>query len=357
MSWLSLFKIPTSKEVQQGAYNDHRPRKKIRRASLDYSITNLPFDCLVLIFKCLNTKDDRDSFGLTCRQWLDIHNENRVSLWFVYRKQKCLVSPKHPRISPEIFTSVVCKLLVRFQKLQYLSLSKLPKITDFVTLDSHFFGSKIHTLGLGYCTEYSDVEFSLIFSWFPCLRDIDLIHSSITDEGLKALECCPSLQKINLSGCRSITDKGLESLLSHTKLLGGGLEFLSLESHELAEFEVGSINTRAVITISKGCPLLKELILTNCEDVQLEGWDAIGRNCENLERLTVYGCKSLCDQGLQALDNGCNKLSKLCVDNKNNCRRSTLERFKRDKPEVMIYKQNGLDAIDKEYCSLYSRWL
>ncbi|KAI3943294.1 hypothetical protein MKW98_029438 [Papaver atlanticum] len=385
-------------------YNDGRPCK-IRRICREgpYSITNLPGDCLEHIFKCLPT-EDRNCFGLTCRQWLHIQNNNREHLWFLYPKKKCAVTPK-PSINPESFHVVVCKLLVRFQNLKYLSLSRLPKITDFVALTSQLFGSMVQTLNLD-CCEYSDIEFSLIFSWFPRLKNVRLIWTHITDKGLEALaercssletidlsccsitdkglealaKCCSSLKEVKLSGCRSITDSGISFLIQncgelHTLSIdscskitgigflgcaqilssltvggcklnedginaiisGGGLEFLSFEAPcESVEVGEKSINTEAVIKILKACPSLKDLNLKNCEDVELEAWEAIGQNCKNLKRLAVYGCLKLCDLGLRALREGCNNLSSLSVDNKNSCSKSAPERFRRERPDVTV---------------------
>ncbi|KAI3951806.1 hypothetical protein MKW92_009204 [Papaver armeniacum] len=369
-------KIPTSKAVQDG--DDSRRPRKIHRTSC--SITNLPDDCLNLIFKCLETKgdytktrDDRNSFGLTCRQWLNIQNNNHESLWYLYSYGS------YPEISDETFPMVVCKLLTRFQNIKNLGLSGRPKITDFVTSKPPFFGSKVQYLCLDYCYHYSDIELSISFSWFPRLKYVTLTRSRITDKGLEALaECCSSLNKVKLPWCHSITDSGISFLLQNcgelgslcisycskitgigflecpktlTKLEaigcklkpegikaivnGGGMNRLIL-SARLSMDEEGCIDTEAVIAISKGCPLLKKLILARCHKIELEGWEAIGRNCKNLEILDVRGCKKLCDQGLQALFKGCNKLSRLLVDNYTGCSSSALNLFRREKPQCQI---------------------
>ncbi|KAI3940820.1 hypothetical protein MKW98_030139 [Papaver atlanticum] len=343
---------------------DDRPCK-IRRTLT--SITNLPSDSLSFIFKCLTTKDDRNSFGLTCRQWFRIQNNNHESLW----------SQEHPCISAEIFPIVLCKLLTRFQHLEYLSLRGRPKITDFFTFKSQFFESKVQSLCLDDRFHYSDIKLSLLFSWFPHLTHISLKFSRITDNGLEAVgKCCSSLKVVNLSWCRSITDSGISLLLqtcskvgslyinschkitgigflecahtlNHLELgrcklkperinaivSGGGLKYLRLTSYELYKVGEGSFNTETVMTISRGCPLLKELILADCEEVELEAWEAIGKNCKYLEFHYVYGCRKLCDLGLEVLFNRCNKLSRLFVDGDNSCSSSALKLVKRKKPK------------------------
>ncbi|MCL7041987.1 hypothetical protein MKW94_008237 [Papaver nudicaule] len=341
-------------------------------------IANLPDDCLNRIFKCLETKDDRKSIGLTCRQWLHIQNDNHESLWYRHPNDPDYILPK---FSPEIFPKVLCKLLTRFQNLKCLSLRGHPEITDLVTLQSQFCRSIIQNLCLDLCLEYSDTELSLMFSWLPRLTLISLKFCHVTDEGLYALaECCSSLQTVNLSYCQSITDSGISFLLQNCHELdslsirscssvtgigflgcaqnlthvdagdcklkpegieaivsGGGIECLNVSPAYRNFAKVigeGCINTEAVMTISKGCPLLKELNLANCKMVELEGWLAIGRNCKNLELLTVCGCK-LCDLGLQALCNGCNKLCMLYVGYDNCCSSSALEFFKCERPYVI----------------------
>ncbi|KAI3940822.1 hypothetical protein MKW98_030141, partial [Papaver atlanticum] len=134
-------------------------------------------------------------------------------------------------------------------------------------------------------------------------------------------------------GWCKLTPEGIKAIVS-----GGGLEFLSL-SATFEPAKVGDISneTEAVMHISKGCPLLKKLILRNCKEVELEGWKAIGRNCKNLEDLTLYRCSKLCDLGLQALCNGCNKLSRLSVDTDDSCSSSALEVFKRKKINVTCH--------------------
>ncbi|XP_026397053.1 F-box/LRR-repeat protein 12-like [Papaver somniferum] len=327
---------------------DDRPSKIRRTSSV---ITDLPGDCLNLIFKCLGTRDDyrktvqdRNSFGLTCRQWLHIQNNNHKSLW--YRS-----SHEYARSVrfDESFPIILSKLMTRFQHLKYLSLKKCPEMTDFVTLKSQFLESQVQYLCLDYCSHYLDTELSLMFSWFPHLTDVSLKSSHATDTSLEALaKCCLSLESVNLSFCGSITDSGISFLLQNCRKLrslcvescssitgigfvecpktlihlvaggckltpegitaivsGGGLEELFLSTpYVLAEVGEGPINTEAIMTISKGCPLLKILNLSDCEEIELQGWEAISRNCKDLVLLNVYGCTKLCDSGLQALCNG-----------------------------------------------------
>ncbi|KAI3951820.1 hypothetical protein MKW92_009218 [Papaver armeniacum] len=349
----------------------------IHRASSS-CITNLPDDCLILIFMGLKTKDDRDSFGLTCQPWLRIQNTNHESLWYRYHHYPRVFLPE---LSPECFPKVLCKLFTRFQNLKAISLKYLPEITDFVMLQSLFSGSKLQKLCLDHCSKYSDTEFSLMFSWLPRLTYVSLRFTEITDRGLEALsQCCSSLEMVNLSWCWSVTDSGINFLLQNCRELralyinscssitgigflgcpktlthldagrckftpegikaivsGGGLEWLNLN---LSMFNLvmggeGYINTETIMTISNGCPFLKELFLANHVEVKLEGWKAISLNCTNLEILDVCGCRNLCDQGLLALSNGCDKLSELYVNYLNNCSRSAVELFESRKPNVM----------------------
>ncbi|XP_026443756.1 F-box/LRR-repeat protein 12-like [Papaver somniferum] len=203
--------------------------------------------------------------------------------------------------------------------------------------------------------------------------DIHLASTEINDKGLETLgNCCPSIKRVNLSRCHSITDSGITFLCreldslwigSCSKITGigflecpntltrlgaggceltpegvkaivsdGGLTILHLSPDD---FGKGWVNTESVMTISKGCSSLECFNLSNCKKVGRGGWEAIGQHCKNLKILHVSGCRKLCDLGLQALRNGCNKLDKLIVDDDNSCSSFALKLFKREKPGVM----------------------
>ncbi|XP_026460724.1 F-box/LRR-repeat protein 12-like [Papaver somniferum] len=217
--------------------------------------------------------------------------------------------------------------------LQYLALKGRPKVTVYVASNSQFSGSEVQILELDYCSKYSNIDLSSIFSWFPRLVDVSLKECHINDEGLEALaKCCASLETVNLSWCHSITDSGISSLLRNCRELdtldinfcsnitgigflgcpltltclqaygikltlegikaivsGGGLEYLKLSTrNELSKVGEGSMtmNTEAVLMILKGCPSLRELYLSDfVEIIKPEGWEAIRRNCKSLEVL------------------------------------------------------------------------
>ncbi|KAI3843479.1 hypothetical protein MKW92_000631 [Papaver armeniacum] len=308
-------KIHTSKTLREAAkfaHNDGRPCK-IRKTSS--SVTNFPDDYLNLILKFLETKKDRNSFGLTCHEWLRIQNNNHESLWcdnYYDPENKYNPPGKYPKISPGNLAIVTTRLLIRFQQLKYLSLSRLPRITNFVKLKSQSFGSNVQKLKLSsLCIDHC---------------------SNIT--GIGFLGCAQALTCLEARGC-NLKPEGFRAIVG-----GGALEYLYLRPsiyYELAEDEKGcTVDTETVMTISKGCPLLKELALSNCEEVELDGWKAIGLNCKELELLAVMGCQKLCDMGLQAIWDGCSKLSELSIDReKNSCSSFAIELFKGKKPAVV----------------------
>ncbi|KAI3925182.1 hypothetical protein MKW92_024021 [Papaver armeniacum] len=430
--------------VQEGSVtdNDGHPCKKTCKP---LSITDLPEDCLNLVYKSIKFGADHSSFGLVCRHWLRIQNNNHESLWDI--DSKCSLR-RSKDISSESFSIILCKLLIRFQHLKRLTLIGFPEVTDYVKSQSQLFGSKIHFLCLKVFFGYSCEKLLLLFSSFPRLTSVRLSSCLIDDEGLGVLarcytsleevdlgncqritnkglkvlakccaslkkvifsecprisdkglqvlaECCASLEEVELGRCQKISDKGLEILAKRCAFLkivnltdcqgitdsgisfiiqncfkihsvrisfcsnitgigflgcletltdvsavgmhkltaegikaiasGGGIRYLALSGN--------AVNDKAVITISKGCPLLKSLVLYSCHEVYLEGWKAIGLYCRNLNSLYVDDCPKLCDEGLKALCYGCNKLSCLFVDG---WRDSAFEAFKRQRPSVHL---------------------
>ncbi|KAI3908675.1 hypothetical protein MKW92_013765 [Papaver armeniacum] len=379
----------TAKE-ERSIDDDAHPCKKT------LSITDLPDDCLGLVYQNLKYGNDHSSFGLVCRHWYHIQNYNHESLWDIAYSKYSLRESQN--ISPESFSKILCRLLIRFKHLKRLSLSGLPEVTDYIASQSQLFGSKVQFLCLRYCVNCSDNKLSLIFSSFPRLATIRLSHSQITDKGLEVLaKYCASLKTVDLKNCQRITDKGLEVLAKSCASLGevdltscqgitdSGISFLIQNCCKLHLLNISgcsrvtgtgfvgcpktltevsatsmprlttdgikaiasggglqrlylsgsAVNDEAVITISKGCPLLEVLTLTFCHEVQLEGWKAIGLYCRNLKTIYIFRCQNFCDQGLEYLCYGCNKLSYLFLDS---WKQSEYARkiFKRERRHVRI---------------------
>lgn len=106
-----------------------------------------------------------------------------------------------------------------------------------------------------------------------------------TDEGLIGLikSCGQSLLSLGIANCAWMTDASLRAVGSHCP----NLEILSLES-ELVKNE-------GVISIAKGCRLLKNLKL-QCIGAGDEALEAIGSCCSLLEILSLNNFERFTDR-------------------------------------------------------------
>ncbi|XP_043696995.1 F-box/LRR-repeat protein 12 [Telopea speciosissima] len=339
------------------------------------SIVDLPEDCLLAIFRKLESDTDRNSFGLTCHRWLQIQNFGRQSLQFYCSLTIPNLSPLS-QVVPNINSFHLYRLLSRFQQLSSLSLSGCTELPDSGLNPLQYFGSNLQSLYLDCCFGITDNGLSLVATGCPSLTSISLYRCSITDVGLEILvKACKALKDVNLSYCSLISDIGIRALsrecheiqavkisfcrnifgigfkgcsqaltfleadsckLDPEGILGvvsgGGLEYLNVSALSscirgdgLAAIGAGfamrlrilnlrmcrSVSDESVVAIAKGCPALHEWNLALCHEVKLSGWEAVGFNCHNLEILHVNRCRNLCDRGFQALRDGCNRLSVL----------------------------------------------
>lgn len=341
------------------------------------SIMQLPDDSLYLIFHWLESASDRESFGLTCRRWLQIQNASRRTLQFQCSFTK-LDIPSLSQKSIRIDSFHLHRLLNRFQQLQSLSLSGCVELPDSGLNQLQHYGSKLQALHLHCCFRITDCGVSLVASGCPSLTTISLYKCNVTDTGLKALsESCLALKDVDISYSSFISDHGIQALCKNCRQLrairmtkcrsitgvgfkgcsqtltyleandcklepegimaivsSGGLEYLNVSclswcilGDGLTAIGAGfttklrildfrccrTIENNSIVSIAKGCPLLQEWNLALCHEIRTAGWEAIGVNCHNLEKLHVNRCRNLCDQGLQALRNGCRKLCVLYI--------------------------------------------
>ncbi|MQL76200.1 hypothetical protein Taro_008567, partial [Colocasia esculenta] len=359
------------------------------------TIEDLTDDCLLTIFQKLETYDDRNAFGLTCRRWLQIQNTARRSLTF-----HLSYNPK----AYQCYIRLLPRVLARFPFLSSVSLAGCTELPDSAITRLRDSGPTLRSISLYYCSGMTDPGISLMSTGCPHLVSITLYRCNITDEGLECLaKNCSALVNINLSysmfisdhgiaaisrdclqmrvlvvsSCKGITGTGFtgcSSTLTYVEadscmltmegflgmVSGGGLEYLNVcglkgwgNGDGLAGIGAGFatklrflnlrmcryVSDKSVAAIAEGCPLLEEWSLAVCHEVRLQGWSAVGSNCKKLKVLHVNRCRNLCDHGLAALRNGCEGLEILHIYD---CRRVTsegLETFKLARGGVQLKRE------------------
>ncbi|XP_060174954.1 F-box/LRR-repeat protein 12-like isoform X2 [Lycium barbarum] len=365
----------------------------------------LPDDCLPLIFQHLDCTSDRESFGLTCRRWLQIQNENTRSLQFqIVYPYTMLKTSSSSQYDTHMSTFQLSRLLNRFQNLDSLSLSRCTELPDsaLALLPQH--ASKLQSLHLDFCFRITDNCFSSVASGCSLLVILSLYQCNVTDYGLEALSnSCLALEDLNVSYCSRISDYGIRAISQNCRhlrairisycgnltgagfqgcsqtltyleadscrlepegiqsiLSGGGLEYLSMSNLtwcadvdglgfaaklKVLNFRMCEmIGDDCIMAIARDCPSLQEWNLAVCHGVKIGGWESIASHCHNLKTLHVNGCRNLTDQGLQALRTGCKRLSVLYITRCSQISVVALEMFKVARGNVEV-KEEEIDCI------------
>jgi len=124
-----------------------------------------------------------------------------------------------PRARPstrpnQLTTDQLCLIIKNNTNLQSLFLRNIPSITDKVL---ECFNINLVELDLGGCENITDHGVLKVVEKCPNLSSLSFSRTNITDETLVKLsvsDCKSSLTELNVSGCRFITDQGVEMFLT-----------------------------------------------------------------------------------------------------------------------------------------------
>ncbi|GJN05003.1 hypothetical protein PR202_ga22596 [Eleusine coracana subsp. coracana] len=178
------------------------------------------------------------------------------------------------------------------------------------------------------------------------LQEFDLLGSpGTTDEGLIGLvkNCGQSLVSLSIATCVWLTDASLHAVGSHCP----NLEILSLESDR--------IQNGGVISIAKGCRLLKTLKL-QCVGASDEALDAIGSFCLLLEILSLNNFERFTDRSLSSIAKGCKNLTDLILTDCQLLTDRSLEFVARSCKKLARVKINGCQSMDTAALAHIGRW-
>ncbi|XP_071699457.1 F-box/LRR-repeat protein 12-like [Rutidosis leptorrhynchoides] len=349
-------------------------------------ITNLPDLPLELIFRKLKEQDDQDSFWPKCHSFLKVQNLSLKSLRIKnYELDSCMLDKLLNRFCNLHDLSLFgCKKitdsdLIKLQKvgstLQCLSIGFCCQVTDIGIISVASYCSLLSVICFYKCS-ITDNGIEILAKSCKSLIEVDLqLCRDITDCGIQYIsQNCRQLRALCMKGCINIVGEGLRECsnlaildasncgLNSTGVIeilsGVGLEYLNLSwpdikcttGHWPATIGLGYganlkildlrgcdfIEDDDIISIAKGCPLLKEWELSCCRKVGLRGWESIGLYCQNLQIIHVHGCVEFCDSGLLSIGNGCIRLSIIYMGNCNKITSDGLGAFKLQRQDVKI---------------------
>ncbi|PON73101.1 F-box domain containing protein [Parasponia andersonii] len=306
----------------------------LKRSTMAQAVLNCPLLRDLDIGSCHKLSDAAIRFAATsCPQLesLDMSNCSCVSdetlreIGFTCANLSVLDASYCPNISLEA---------VRLLMLTVLKLDSCEGITS-ASMAAIAHSSLLEVLELDNCSLLTSVSLEL-----PRLQNIRLVHCrKFAELTLRSIVLssimvsnCPLLQRINITS-NSLQKLSLQKQESLTTL---ALQCQSLQEVDLTDCESLTNSVCDVFSDGGGCPMLKSLILANCESLtavqfsstslvslSLDGCRAITSlelKCPHLEKVSLDGCDHLeraqfCPVGLRSLNLGiCPKLNVLGIE-------------------------------------------
>ncbi|KAE9457722.1 hypothetical protein C3L33_10379, partial [Rhododendron williamsianum] len=228
--------------------------------------------------------------------------------------------------------SGISSLLNKYRSLKWLHLVGIDFLTDEKMSGLSKCLSALVRIRLNCCDKLTEPTFFELAKNCPLLKDISMEKTNLGGGGDKATnivsnprikflnfgdnpnlsdEClaklastCPTLEVLDVSSCKGITEKGIaDSLKSNSKIrkllinecggimnIGNGFELPELEFLEATR---SGINDDGLVVIGNRCDKLFKLNLNGCLGVTTVGLKEILRNCKRLRNLNLTGCLNM----------------------------------------------------------------
>ncbi|KAK4482906.1 hypothetical protein RD792_010079 [Penstemon davidsonii] len=350
--------------------------------------SKLPDDQLIEIFRRIDSNSDRDSCCLVCIRWFHLERLSRKTIQFGRsgRNESTnhmvrLFSRRFVNVENVFINELSVWTSTRLGKRRPVhrrsaSAASFPHgsdenmsdeyvIKDYCLSDSGLAAvgagfAKLEKLSLIWCSCVTDVGLRSFAERCKSLKSLDLQGCFFGDEGLAAVgESCNRLEDLNMRFCEGLTDMGLVQLAhgrrQTLKSLGVGacanISDVSLEavgSHckslDTLSLDSDVINNKGLVSVAKGCPLLKVLKL-QCVNITDEALQAVGRFCLSLELLSLHSFQKFSDRGMYAIGKGCKRLKNLMLSDCDFLSNKCLDYVAVGCPELMHIEINGCHNI------------
>ncbi|XP_051115001.1 F-box protein SKIP2-like [Andrographis paniculata] len=293
----------------------HQCRLDLSDQQRDYT-SDIPDDCLALIFQFLSVRD-RSRCSLVCRRWLSVEGQSRNRL--VLNASNDIV-PHLPALFNR-FDSII-KLALRCER---KSVSLNDDALDLIFLRC----PNLTNLKIRGCREISDLGMFSLAKNCKSLRKFSSGSCTFGAKGMNALlNNCSSLEEISVKRLRGINDGFAVEPITP------GAASASLKAIRLKELYngqcfssliIGSKNLRTLKilrclgdwdgllqVIAEGDNLLTEIHLERLQVSDL-GLMAISK-CPNLETFHLVKAPDCSDAGISAIAENCKLLRKLHID-------------------------------------------
>ncbi|XAR57573.1 hypothetical protein NMG60_11025761 [Bertholletia excelsa] len=306
----------------------------LKRSSMAHAALNCPLLCDLDIASCHKFTDAAIRAAATSCPMLESLDMSNCSCVSDETLREIALTCNNLHVLNASYCPNISLESVRLPMLTVLMLHSCEGITS-ASMAAIAYSSMLEVLELDNCSLLASVSLDL-----PRLQNIRLVHCrKFVDLNLQSAQLssitvsnCPSLQRINISS-NSLQKLVLQKQESLTTLT---LQCRCLQEIDLADCESLTNSICEVFSDGGGCPMLKSLVLDNCESLtavrfcntslvslSLAGCRAVTSlelSCPFLGKVSLDGCDhleraSFLPVGLQSLNLGiCPKLSTLHID-------------------------------------------
>ncbi|XP_060073540.1 uncharacterized protein LOC132553322 [Ylistrum balloti] len=198
-------------------------------------------------------------------------------------------------------------------------------------------------LSLNNCSRITKGAFSGI-DRLTSLVSLSLDNTNADDIALDQIaRNCPRLQRLSVQGCALVTDVGFAHVADHC----GELRDLIVNSLEMHSTPGRNITDNGLMSLARGCPRLKCLVINKCPGVGSTGLIEIAEQCRDLEEIQVAECLSVTDASVIAFAKNCLSLR---IVNLNSCLQITSEAVNK-----LVVTCKHLYSLQLETCRFMSK--
>ncbi|XP_065623209.1 protein AUXIN SIGNALING F-BOX 3 [Quercus suber] len=233
---------------------NHKRKNPDPSPDSDESTTQLsspfPDEVLERVLSLLNSRKDRNSVSLVCKDWYDAERWSRTHVFI----GNCY------SVSPEILTR-------RFPNIRSVTLKGKPRFSDFDLVPPKW-GAYVHSWLLLFATKYHFLE------------ELRLKRMTVSDESLKFLALSfPNFKALSLLSCDGFSTDGLASITTHCK---------NLTELDIQENDIDDKSGKWLSCFPENFMSLEVLNFANLNsDVNFEALERLVSRCKSLKVLKV----------------------------------------------------------------------